>query len=148
MLDKHVVAVVFVVSRFNHLTITGCHNWRANSGNVVGAPVRFPAFLYRVETGLTEVRADVLKVDRGTQEALTHAAAFRRVVVAIFVLNSLELLALVHKLRSNNVAVTYKFTVYVTFFKYHIEGIAAANFHGKVDIPAKNTRQVHDLVVG
>ncbi len=58
-----------------------------------------------------------------------------------------ECFALIDKLCGHDIAVTNKLTVNILLFKHNTECIAMTQFHRKIDVPAENTGQIHNLVV-
>ncbi len=101
---------------------------------------------HRMEAAWVEVGADVFEVDRRTQEALAHRLAFRGVVVAIFIEHGAVGGALVDELRRQNIAGGNPLVVAELVFIDHPEAVARLQVLGKVDIPAKDGGEIHDLI--
>src|SRR5690554_1776310 len=108
MLDEHIIAVEFVVSRVDHFTITSRIHRCAGGGPVVDTIVRFYTLEYRVKTFRVEVGADVGKVKRRAQKCFAHVAAIRCEVLSLSInikADGFKLFPLVHKTSCNDLTV-------------------------------------------
>ncbi len=84
----------------------------------------------------------------GAQEALAHRFTFRGVVVAIFIEHGAVGGALVDELRRQNIAGGDPLVVAELVFIDHPEAVSRLQVLGKVDVPAEDGGQVHDLIFG
>ena len=148
MLDKDVVAVELVVTGGHHAAGARCHDGGAHRRHIVDAVVGADLAGHRMEAARVEVGADVFEVDRRAQEALAHRFAFRGVVVAIFIEHGAVGGALVDELRRQNIAGGDPLVVAELVFIDHPEAVSRLQVLGKVDVPAEDGGQVHDLIFG
>ena len=68
-------------------------------------------------------------------------------VVLVFEANGLDLAAVVVELRGYNFAIGNEFTVLPDFFKLDVIVIARTNVQDEVNVPGKDTGDVHDRPV-
>ncbi len=148
VLDEDVVAVELVVAGGHHAAATGRHDGGAHRCYVVDAVVGAYLAGDRVQTARIEVGADVFEVDRRTQEALAHRLAIRGVVVAILVQHGAVDGALVDELGGQDVAGGDPLVILEFLLVDHPEAVPRLQVLGKVDVPAEDGGQVHDLILG
>ncbi|MNZ34932.1 hypothetical protein D3C78_523180 [compost metagenome] len=147
VLDEDIVAVELVVTGGHHAAATRRHDGGAHGGHVVDAVVGAHLAGDRVQATRIEVGADVFEVDRGAQEALAHRLAFRGVVVAILVQHGAIDGPLVDELGGQDVAGGHPLVILVLVFVDHPEAVSRLQVLGKVDVPAEDGGQVHDLIL-
>ena len=151
VLNEHIVAVWTGVACFGHAPVARRINRGAAGCGVVGAAMRTLGFINRMQAIWVEVRADAGEIQRCHQEGLAHADA-KFVVVAGVALRigipvSLKRLAAIGETGRQNRAVVIAFAVQCQLLVEHMDSVASAGVHDKVDHTAKNARQFHDHAV-